>query len=248
MRLFCSVPVMSILCTFAVPTPIGVTGTQKRDLRSAAQILDAMVQTYERCKSYSDSGVTKTVFTSQNQPTFTREVSFTTAFVRPDRFRSEYQSKLDIGDTHPVEVAHRYIVWRQGAEVRSWWDIDPGVHSEPSLGRALARATGASGIAAHTVPVLLMAEEVGGSSLKDLREPTRLEDAKIGEVLCFRIHGKYAGEPVTLWIDPATFLMRRIDSGHNFDDFCTEESTTYEAMVNNRISDEKLAFAPPKQR
>jgi len=242
MRSFCSVSVMSILWTFAIPTPIGDTGRKNGDLRSAAQILGAMVQTYERCKNYSDSGVTKTVFTSQNQPTFTREVSFTTAFVRPDRFRSEYQSKIDIG------FPHRYIVWRQGAEVQSWWDIEPGVHSEPSLGRALARATGASGIAAHTVPVLLMAEEVGGSSLKDLREPTRLEDAKIGEVLCFRIHGKYAGEPVTLWIDPATFLMRRIDSGHNFDDFCTEESTTYEAMVNNRISDEKLAFAPPKQR
>ena len=59
------------------------------------QILDRMEKAYAECKSYRDSGVIKLVTFLENtvsrQPPI--EYSFTTAFVRPDRFRFEIKQR-----------------------------------------------------------------------------------------------------------------------------------------------------------
>lgn len=53
---------------------------------------------------------------------------------------------------------------------------------------------------------------------------------------------------MTLWVDKATFLVRRIDAQHKFTGFRTEETTTYDPVVNAQITDELLEFDPPKQK
>ncbi|HEX2223936.1 MAG TPA: hypothetical protein VHN15_07000 [Thermoanaerobaculia bacterium] len=220
-----------LLLGAAAPSP-------EKDL-TAAQILKSMAQAYADCQSYSDSGVVKTVF-FKGQYTWTDEKPFTTAFVRPDRFRFEYQEvkKADL----PKE---RYIVWRDGDVVRSWSDFERGVRKQPSLGMAVAGATGVSGASAHTVSTLILPEEIGGRRLTDITEARRIEDAREGSTDCFRIQGRYADSPVTVWVDKQTFLVRRIDLSRADKDLRTERTTTYEPVINGEVTQEMLAFDPP---
>src|SRR5436309_3249582 len=77
---------------------VGLAGTgpveAEEEPLSAAEILQRMAQTYAACNSYQDSGSVVTVFRSRGgERTTTRPI--TTAFVRPDRFRFEFQDSLD---------------------------------------------------------------------------------------------------------------------------------------------------------
>ena len=200
----------------------------------AKQIVERMAEKYAKCKSYRDSGVVKTVFIRTDRKRIV-EKPFTTAFVRPDRFRFEYKDK-----------ERRYIIWRKGNDIQTWWDVTPGIKKPESLGRALAAATGVSSSSAHTVPALLIPDEVKGRRLTNITEAERIEDAKLDKVDCFRIQGQSVGRPMTIWVDKKTFLVRRIDSQKKFDDFRTEQTTTYEPVINGEISDKMLKFDPPK--
>lgn len=208
---------------------------------TAKQIIDRMAKTYADCESYRDSGLVKTVFISSRGERVS-EKPFSTAFIRPDRFRFEYYENKGglIGKC-------RYIVWRDDKEVKTKWDIRPGIKKPESLGMALAGATGVSSGSAHTIPALLMADEVCGRRLTDMTDARRIEDDKLGKVDCFRIRAKYAKRPMTVWIDKKSFLIRRIDGRNEFDDFRTEDTTTYDPVINAEITDQALEFEPPKR-
>jgi outer membrane lipoprotein-sorting protein len=207
----------------------------------ARQILDRMSKVYAACKSYQDSGVVKTVFI---QPGANRTVEkpFATAFVRPDRFRFEYKEKRANGQDS------RYIVWRKGKDVQTWWDITPGIKKRESLGLAVAGATGVSGSSAHTIPALRVPGEVGGRRLTEIAEPSRAEDDKLAGVACFRIVGRFAGDPMTLWIDQRTLLVRRIETQHQFANFRTVTTTTYDPTIDADVHEKRLAFDPPMKK
>jgi outer membrane lipoprotein-sorting protein len=213
----------------------------KPDAINAAEVLDRMAKAYAGCKSYHDSGVVKTVYIRANGNQ-TVEKPFTTAFVRPDRFRFEY-NEMEGG-----RPEHRYLVWRKGKEVATWWDVRPGVEKPESLGRALAGATGVSDSSSRTIPALLLPQEIGGRRLIDLSDAKRAKDAKLDTVDCFRIEGKFAGSPMTLWIEQKSLLVRRIETQKRFDDFRTETTTTYDPAIDEEIPDKKLEFDPPKQK
>ena len=233
-------PVACCLSTATVVLPVSADEPKAQALK-AEDVLDRMAKAYAGCKSYHDSGVVKTVFV-QADGNRTVEKPFTTAFVRPDRFRFEYKEKDGGGPER------RYIVWRNGKDVQTWWDVKQGVEKPKSLALALAGATGVSGSSAHTVPALLLAKEVEGRRLMDMTEAKRVEDAKLDKVDCFRIEGKFAGSPTTLWIDQKKFLVRRIDAQKKFDDFRTETTTTYDPAIDEEIPEKKLEFDPPKQK
>jgi outer membrane lipoprotein-sorting protein len=232
-------PAACCLITATVVLAAGADEPKPQAL-TAQDVLDRVAKAYAGCKSYHDSGVVKTLFV-QADGNRTVEKPFATAFVRPDRFRFEYKDKAGGG---PERC---YIVWRKGKEVQTWWDVRPGVEKPPSLGLALAGATGVSGGSAHTVPALLLPKEVGGRRLTDLAEAKRVEDAKLDRVDCFRIEGKFADSPTTLWIDQESFLVRRIDAREQFPDFRTETTTTYHPAIDEDIPDKKLEFDPPKR-
>ena len=210
---------------------------------TAEQILARVVEVYSRCKSYRDSGLVTTVFIHSAWPNYTEEKPFTTAFVRPDRFRFEY--------TENGKPWNHYVIWRQGEAVRTWWGVDPGVHESPSLGMALSAATGVSSGSARRIPGLLLSPREFGAGweilrLKNLR---RLSDARLREADCLRVEGERdPGEPATLWIARTTFLIRRIDEPNAFRDFRTEETTTYEPRIDVDIPASLLEFGAPPPR
>ena len=202
------------------------------------QILKCMATVYATCTSYCDTGLVSTRFI-EDKGTRTIEKPFTTAFVRPDRFRFEYQ-----------DGSHQAIVWREGETVRVEWpwtgiaELPPQLIKPESLELALAGATGVSGGSAHTIPALLLPEEVGGRRLTDMTEVKQIEDTLSEEegVECCQIAGKYAGHPIVLWIEKATFCLRRMETQHPFEHFRTETTTSYIPLMNGDIDDELLCY------
>ena len=225
--------------TFALLLPLASASEPKQDALTAKEVLERVAKTYASCKTYRDSGVVRILFIVA-VGNFTEEKSFSTGFVRPDRFRFEYKEKKR-GNRE-----YRYIVWRKGKEVQTWWDVTPGIKKPKSLGLALAGATGVSSGSAHTIPALLMPDEVGGRRLTDIAQLKRVENAMLEKDECFRIQGQFAGNPMTLWVDKKTFLVRRIDSETKFDNFSTQETTTYKPVIDADVSEKMLQFDPPK--
>lgn len=208
----------------------------KPDKLSATQIVDRMVKAYTDCKSYRDSGIVKTVFVLKGGNT-TVEKPFTTAFVRPDRFRFEYKEK--IGDQQM-----RFIIWSNVKGVKTWWGLKPGIATPESLELALGGAAGVSSLSSLNIPQLLMPEKMGWRRLA-LTSPKRAKDGKLGKVECFRVEGKFGDNPITLWIDKKSYLVRRIDEQAKFDNFRTEQTTTYDPIIDGKITDKILEFDPP---
>ena len=239
----CFVLLMRVACCLSTATEVLPVSADepKPQAMKAEDVFDRMAKVYAGCKSYHDSGVVKTVFV-RGDGSRTVEKPFTTSFVRPDRFRFEYKEK------NGGSPGRRYIVWRKGEEVQTWWDVKPGVKKLESLARALAGGAAVSSGSAHTIPALLLPKEVVGRRLMDMMEAKRVEDANLDKVDCFRIEGKFAGRPATLWIDQEKFLVRRIDVRKKFDDFRTETTTTYDPVIDEEIPDMKLEFDPPKQK
>jgi hypothetical protein len=234
-------------------------------MHSPEEILSAVERMYSRCRTYQDRGCVSTRFLNPDgTPQHDSVKPFTTAFIRPDRFRFEFTDS--IGDGGQC----RYLIVANGLEVKSWWDVSPGVECRESLGMALAGATGVSGGSAHTVPALLMPDEVSGRRLLAGAVYTRLEDGDLDGRACYRVTrhvirtpeqkqeirehqfraiGCAAPEPErdpeVFWIERDTLLVRRIEEKMRFPDFRTESVTTYEADVDGFVPDDHLVFDPP---
>lgn len=210
---------------------------------SIAQILDNMNAAYANARSYQDSGMILTKF-----PFLPNEKKqFTTVFLRPDRFRFEYQKINGLMDSDDDE---RYIVWQNGTETKSAWTLNDRIKNETSLGMAVAGATGVSSGSAYTIPALLIPKEIGGRMLTK----EQIKDATLKETYgsdqpdcdCYHIQGTFAGDPITLWIDKTHFMIRKIHQKHS--KTATDEITTYNPILNETIPEDALTFRPPKAK
>lgn len=220
---------------------LGIAAAQDAARLSAQEILERTAKAYAECASYRDTGVVRIVYLEGGGER-TEERPFATAFVRPDRFRFEYD------ETSVLGARRRYIVWRLGNRVQTWWDVKPGVQAQGSLSLALAGATGVSGGSAHAIPALLLPGEVKGRRLTDMTDIRRVADANVGGADCYCIEGRYADMPRTVCVDRGTFLVRRIEFEESFPNFRTHETTTYEPSIDEPVPQELLAFDPPAQK
>jgi len=199
---------------------------------TAEQILSRMADTYAKCKSYRDSGVVKTLFFTKNGDHASVE-PFNTAFSRPDRFRYEFTENEKV----------QYIVWSKGDEIKTWSFEE--IENRKSISYAIAGATGVSSGSALTIPALLLREQIKAKRLTDLENPKLLKEAKIGEVVCFRVNGKLVNSDTTIWIERSSFLVLKIEKENKFDDFRTESTTTYKPVLNEKIAEDVFKFNPP---
>ena len=225
----------------AATSQVSAQGEPEHVALTAAEVVERMANAYADCVTYHDLGSVRTIFVQADGERIVKK-PFRTAFVRPDRFRFEYSEPTRSNSES------RYIVWSNGEDVQTWWDITPGILEPQSLEIALARATGVSGGSAHTVPALLMPDQIGGRRLTDVSDARRIEDARLEDIDCFRIQGLLGSSSATLWIDKNTSLVRRIDSQAEFDDFSTRTTTTYEPVIDGEVTAGMLAFDPPSAR
>src|ERR1035437_4357992 len=219
---FCRIIALMLACEAFTG---GAADKESTDGLTAQQILDKMAATYATCKSYRDSGVVTNFFSPQHIDV----KPFRTAFVRPDQFRFEYD------DPDPEKP---YVVWAKGDAVRTWWHVRPGVQTPSSLGLGIAGATGVSSGSAHTIPTLLLPDQIGGRSMASLTDLTRLPDEAVDDTLCFKLQGKFADQPTTLWLEKETYVIRRIVE----DSKLTRTTTVYRPEVDKEIPANELEF------
>jgi len=210
---------------------------------NAKTLLNKMSNTYAAIKSYQDTGYVKTVFYDTNGGKNTRKLIFSTSYDRPDRFRFEYGNKV------ADEVEGSYIIWKNKGEVKTWWELDKKQEAPESLYLAIAAATGVSSGSSHTIPRLLIPDEIKGYCITDMKDTALDEDAKLEDgTVCYRVTGKDPDDaPIILWIEKDSFLIRKIEEKHKFDDFRTEETTEYKPKINIEIPDDALKFNPPNK-
>lgn len=216
------------------------------------QIIAAMEKVYATCKSYRDTGEVSSVSRTDGGQ-FGSQQPFSTAFVRPGRFRFEFTDR-GLGDR-----SSRFLIWLEEGNVLSWWDAKPGLRQAETLQQALGAASGLSGDTSIRVPGLLMPREVGRGSR--LIAPERLPDAEAQGATCWRISGKgrptpyslsiggravtVQDETVTFWIDRERFLLLKVEEKRSFDTYRSVRTTTYSPQLNVEIPDLDLTFTPP---
>lgn len=162
---------------------------------------------------------------------------FHTAFVRPDEFRFQYDNPT------PDKP---YIIWGKAGKVSTWWHARPGVEKAASLDSATAAATGVSSASAHTIPSLLMPDRLTGAKLSAMRDLIRLPDDTVGGTSCFKLEGKYGfgNQPMTVWLEKATFLVRRLGEGTGL----AKSTTDYSPEVNVEIPAKELEVNAPESQ
>ncbi|MGB7328592.1 MAG: hypothetical protein WBD31_27190 [Rubripirellula sp.] len=226
------------ICLFAFSV-VSATGCSRHvavNDPEAMAVIDQMARAYASCQTYRDTGTVTTIYLSSDGDETERK-QFSTALSRPDQFRFEY--------SEPDVAQSRYIVWRNGDEVRTWWDLNQEDEQETSLGMAIAGATGVSSGSAHTVPALLMPVEIGGRLLTDLEAATLGKRTSLDGNTCILIHALYAGEPIEIWIDEQSHLVRRIHSTSGHGDFTTTETTVYDPVANEPLEPRLLEYNSP---
>jgi outer membrane lipoprotein-sorting protein len=232
---------VSLLLVSSPPTttaPNTPTPEKKSEL-TAKEIQNRMIEVYAHCKSYRDSGSVTVILKFKDGDTPpTKTSSFRTAFVRPHRFRLDYDNHITPG---------RLIICRREKNIRTWSSVENKTQVYESLDRAIEATTPYVGDAA-TIPTLLMPKEFRGWSIADSAPADRLPDRKLGNVDCFVIRGEYLDVPALYWIDKETFLLRRFDYGVFFKEYSSQETVTYDPIVNEEIPDDMLKFNPPEEK
>lgn len=195
----------------------------------AREVLDKMIAAYASCKTYSDTGKVRRVFYPDSPTVTTR---FSTAFVRPSQFRFEFFEEEFGG-------SQNFVVWQDGATVKSWWSLRPKVELYEQLSLAVASAAGISNGTAVNVPSMLM--NLGDSQrIQRLSRLSMLED-KVDGRPAYKIAGvDWRGNPMTIWIDKKDFLLLKI--WQKVRSVETEETTTYKPQINAPVPPKQLAF------
>ncbi|MEH6556352.1 MAG: hypothetical protein V7708_01060 [Oceanicoccus sp.] len=202
------------------------------------EIIQRMENTYANSGTYSDSGVVKIIFSGSVN--IIVEKPFTTAFIRPDRFRYAFKEKKADGRDQI------FIIHLKGKEVQTYWDVQKDLKHE-SLDRAVASAAGVSSGTAITVPGMLLPNEITWRRAIRFNQPKRIDDEVLDNADCFRVQDIILNNLTTLWIDKKTFLLRKISREQLFDDFRAQETTTYIPNLNGEVTNDLLKFNPPKR-
>jgi hypothetical protein len=115
---------------------------------------------------------------------------------------------FEFRDRYGEDDWDQYAVWTEGSRARTWWTAQPDRDDCPSLGLALAGATGVSGGAAYRVPHLLMPEL---SKKSRGFAATLIDSPEASEQHCIVMQLELlSGNHEHLWIDHSTHLIRRV--------------------------------------
>jgi hypothetical protein len=223
---------------------------QISELPSSLEVLSKVADKYRNLTSYQDEGIALTKF-ERTMAEHTTERHFTTAYSRSGQFRFEFSESGSVGGQT------RYVVWKKGEDVKSWWTIEPVVKRHESLGSAISGATGVSGGTAYTIPSILMKEAAWkGSTWISPAKTYRINDGAERDIACFRTQRLTSTEAkvyrgiespatkgkVTYWVSKDQFLLLRVDRETDFGSFLTKETVQYFPTINSPIQDAAFEF------
>jgi hypothetical protein len=225
----------AVSCTFDV-TDSSVdhcdpTAAENPTANEAARVLEQLRSTYREARSYRDRGRQHTQFITSGPGGHESSLDYTTAFVRPDKFRFEY-----------VDEYGRYIVYQSANDIRSHWSLT-GEHEQfNSLSRAVAGPTGVSGgtvrLAAELLGLLRQSDVA-----KEMRDAVMLPEESVGDKTCYVVQGyDRSCQRVTLWISNDDYLLLKMQENTLFADMETVTVTTIEPVLNADVPEEALAF------
>lgn len=230
-----------IACAAVAMVAAGQDPPQAKISAGDAGILKRIRDTYAQCESYRDKGEVQIVFVRDGVQESPVLKPFTTAFVRPGRFRFEFRSHFEFRGKRGDE--NSYVVWTDKDVVYRWLSTQSGIEVARDLGVAIAGATGVSSGSAYVVPSMLMPDLVGGKGV--LSRGARVLG---GDVLngfdCYKIESPLGA---TLWFDKEELMLRRMIRVRVFEGkgFSTETTTNYQPELNGEVSDSDLSFEPP---
>lgn len=225
----------SLIAILSFGLPVIAQPQNKPDAKS---ILDNVFKVYSRLKSYQDEGILIETRDESTGGTI-EKMPFKTSFRRPNMFRFEWT------DYTITKLGRTHIVWSNGKEVFTYWEPDR-YEKEESLSLAVAGATGVTSGAARTVALLLLPEELGGATWKDLKEVSLAGEEVVDGVNCYRIKAKFGDDPLELWIGKNDFLLRKSREEKKIDEilWITEEFRR-KIQVDHSIPDVAFNYKPP---
>lgn len=172
---------------------------------TAQQVLESLVDAYEKAASYADAGRAELVV--QPDPMkISGAANFSVTVGRPDRIRVEVYQAMVVSDGRQMHAALEYLPGQvltkdAPAELTLEW-----LFSDRLLAEALS-----SGFAGPPPQLMLMLEEDPlRALLQDARETTLLEPATIGDRPCHRVRITRSDGTAVFWIDRQSWLLRRI--------------------------------------
>lgn len=181
--------------------PVGATNQTELQTLDLGTILQRLGRTYSAMTVYRDRGVSTVQYSRSPELDITQR--FATEFERAKHFSwvSDLGKKNDYRITFDgLRVVERF--YGRQEEV-------------PTLGDAIASATGISHIAATWVPTLLMPEMLPGTGIlptfRRASLATRLPDDQAGGQRCFLLRAQDSRLEVRVWIGTRDFLVRRIE-------------------------------------
>lgn len=207
---------------------------------NAEDIISRMKKVYANAQTYQDKGLVKVVIRFPERD-HTVKKPFTTAFIRPSRFRFEYR------EIEPSLKTSKYIAYQNGQEIKAHWDLDDGISQIKTLGEALAAAAGISGGSARTVPTMLLPYESHfRNAILFFSSPKRTADDVIDGIECYQIEAPNDYRDLTLWIDKDEFLLRKMYVEKDLKDSQAETTTTYKPILNDVVTEKMLEFGSPR--
>ncbi len=206
------------------------------------EILRAVGERYSQCSSYSDSGFAE----FEDVPEQMLQIAFRTEFIRPDYLRFEWQ---DYGPRRGKSERFSTL-WASENKVLTRRDTSKVVvEKQPSLGLAMAGATGCSAGAAGEVPTLLIAElRTDCKHILLLTDLEKIEQVLEGNQQCYVLKGSlFRNGDHTLWISTGDFSVRRVRIDHSHT--AEESERELKAITENTELMARLTergIAPPK--
>ena len=258
-----AVAILAVVLAQLVPTNAG-TRSQKPPQPALPDVLKNSIAYYATLASYADTG-TVSVDTGGT----VTEARLTTYFRRPTRdlfFDYQVLSSTTVSTKHKIDMSvYRTVLWMFKGNMQKY-DRYSGSHEivNPDNGgqvRALQGTSHGTSGSSIMIPSLLYAQARLPSAILQIEEakPAGVEDIRgrrchkvTGVAAAYYPSGQRTGvRPVTVWIDTATQLIRRVleDTPEGYGDGRATLRITfdYEPQANPAIDDSKFQFTVPKK-
>jgi hypothetical protein len=199
-----------------------------------------MKEAYANCRSYQDTGLVTTK-SDTGGPGPLEPISFKTYFVRPDKFRFEWETRFFPGDRMFFNVA-----WSNGGATYTYWESGK-LDKMNSLQSGIRANAGVSGGSSYIVPSMLICPE-NSTILTQLVDVVPICEELLGNTICFLIQGRHlrTGEALFVWVGKHDYLLRklkRVLQGRGI-----SEETHLNVMIDPRIPPQVFIFVPPEKK